>query len=224
MSAPHRSSIYHKLSRFYDALFSPFFQARIHATIRKLRLPAGSKVLEVGVGTGLSLEAYPEHADVLGVDLSEDMLSHAAEKIDKNGYRHIKVRPMDALNLEFADDSFDYVMGFHIVSVVPDSARLMREMVRVCKPGGTVVVINHLRSERPLVALSVDMLRPITHLLGWHTKLRFEDVVGPVELQEVERYKTSPYSLFTIIVAKKPAVPQAKPTPESNTQRIPAGR
>ena len=204
MKSPHRSKIYHNLSRFYDSLFAPFFQARAQATIRKLQLPRGCKALEVGVGTGLSLEAYPPHAEVTGIDLSEGMLTHARAKIARKGWTHIHLEPMDALNMKFEDNSFDYVFAFHLVSVVPDSARLMREMVRVCKPGGKIVVINHLRSERKWIASLVDMLGPITNSLGWHTKLRFEDVVTPAPLDEVVRYKTSPQSLFTVVIARKP--------------------
>jgi len=204
MKAPHRSKIYHNLSRFYDGLFAPFFQARAQATIRKLQLPPGAKALEVGVGTGLSLDAYPAHADVTGIDLSEGMLTHARAKIARKGWEHIHLQPMDALNMTFEDNSFDYVFAFHLVSVVPDSARLMREMVRVCKPGGKIVVINHLRSERKWIASLVDLLGPITNSLGWHTKLTFQDVVTPAPLDEVVRYKTSPQSLFTVVIARKP--------------------
>lgn len=205
MKAPHRSKIYHNLSRFYDGLFAPFFQARAQATIRKLQLPPGSRALEVGVGTGLSLDAYPEHAHVSGVDLSEEMLARARAKIARHGWTHIHLQPMDALNLTFDDNTFDFVFAFHLVSVVPDSARLMREMVRVCKPGGKIVVINHLRSERKWIASLVDLLGPITNSLGWHTKLTFEDVITPAPLDQVERYKTSPRSLFTVVIARKPA-------------------
>jgi phosphatidylethanolamine/phosphatidyl-N-methylethanolamine N-methyltransferase len=204
MKAPHRSKIYHNLSRFYDGLFAPFFQARAQATIRKLQLPPGAKALEVGVGTGLSLDAYPPHADVTGIDLSEGMLTHARGKIARKGWTHIHLQPMDALNMTFEDDTFDFVFAFHLVSVVPDSARLMREMVRVCKPGGKIVVINHLRSERKWIASLVDLFGPITNSLGWHTKLTFQDVVTPAPLDEVVRYKTSPQSLFTVVIARKP--------------------
>jgi phosphatidylethanolamine/phosphatidyl-N-methylethanolamine N-methyltransferase len=205
IAGPHRSTIYHNLSRFYEVLFAPFFKARIHSTIPSLKMPAGSRVLEVGVGTGLSLDAYPKDVEVIGVDLSEDMLDHARRKIERLGLNQITVQQMDALNLTFPDESFDYVMAFHIASVVPDCSRLMREIARVCKPGGTIVVINHLRSERRWVARCVDLLGPITNALGWHTQLTYHDVVSPAPLNVVRRFKTSPRSLFTVLIAQKPA-------------------
>jgi phosphatidylethanolamine/phosphatidyl-N-methylethanolamine N-methyltransferase len=204
VAAPHQSRIYHNLSRFYDGLFAPFFRARIHQTIRSLKIAPASRVLEVGVGTGLSLEAYPEHAEVLGIDLSTDMLLQAQEKVDRHGWKHIQLQPMDALNLELPDAAFDYVTAFHIVSVVPDHRRCMQEVWRVCKPGGTIVIINHLRSERPWIASTVDWLNPVTNRLGWQTKLRYEDLLAAAPIEVVRRFKTSWRSLFTVIVAKKP--------------------
>jgi phosphatidylethanolamine/phosphatidyl-N-methylethanolamine N-methyltransferase len=202
LTKPHRSTIYYRLSGLYEPVFAPFFQSRAQATIRNLQLPAGAKVLEVGVGTGLSLDAYPPHADVLGIDLSPEMLAQAHDKIARHGWQHIELRHMDACNTEFPDNSFDYVMAFHIVSVVPDLKRLMGENSRVCRPGGTITIINHLRSERPLIAASVDLLGPVTQRLGWHTKLTFEELVSSAPLRVIRRYKTSPRSLFTIIIAE----------------------
>jgi phosphatidylethanolamine/phosphatidyl-N-methylethanolamine N-methyltransferase len=202
-SAPHESKIYHGLASWYERLFSPFFRRRIHATIRSLNIPAGARVLEVGVGTGLSLESYPRHAQVTGVDLSDAMLDHAREKISRHGWENIEVRQMDALNLDFPDESFDYVMAFHLVSVVPDSDRAMQEMARVCKPGGRLVIINHLRSPRRLIAGAVDLLAPVTRRLGWRTTLTFEDLVRPAPIEVQRRYKSSPVSLFTIVIAEK---------------------
>jgi phosphatidylethanolamine/phosphatidyl-N-methylethanolamine N-methyltransferase len=221
MAAPHSSTIYHNLSRFYDSLFAPFFRKRIHTTIAGLKMPPGSRVLEVGVGTGLSLEAYPKHVEVVGIDLSNNMLDQARRKIDRHGWRHIALKQMDALNLDFPDEAFDYVMAFHIASVVPNCSRLMQEIARVARPNGTIVVINHLRSERRWVARLVDLLSPATNRLGWHTQLTFEDVVRPAPLQDVRRFKTSPQSLFTVVIAKKPANLPAREADPSRQEASP---
>ena len=122
-SDPHRSKIYAEFSHLYDMIFQRIFFPRIASVIESLHIPPGARVLEVGVGTGLSLSAYPTHCDVVGIDLAQDMLDQADEKIREQGWRHITLRQMDALNLGFPDDSFDYVMAFHVVSVVPDAAR-----------------------------------------------------------------------------------------------------
>jgi len=197
----HQSKIYYELSHLYDLLFKRVFYPRIAAVIGSLNIAPGAQVLEVGVGTGLSLTAYPTQCQVTGIDLAPDMLEQAQEKIDQNGWRHLKVMEMDAMNLKFADNSFDYVMAFHVVSVVPDAARVMREMLRVSKPGATVVIINHFRSRKRLLAALDTAIEPITRRLGWHT-LTLEEVVGDVPLDITRTYKTARRSLFTIVVGK----------------------
>lgn len=204
VAAPHQSRLYYALSGLYEGVFAPFFRKRIHKTIKGLKIPPGARVLEVGVGTGLSLEAYPEHAEVLGIDLSSEMLQQAERKVRRRGWTHITLQQMDALDMPLADATFDYVMAFHIVSVVPDHRRLMQEIWRVCKPGGTVAIINHLRSEQPMIAAAVDLLNPLTNRLGWQTRLKYDDLVAAAPLQVVRRYKTSGRSLFTVIIAEKP--------------------
>ena len=133
-------------------------------------------------------------------------------KADDLGLRHIKLQVGDAQALAYPDDSFDYVTTFHVVSVVPDAKRMMREMVRVCRPGGTIVVINHFRSERAPVAWVVDKVDPITRQLGWRTTLRAEDLLRAAPVELVRRYKTSPQSLFTVVVARKPDAPRNRAT------------
>ena len=197
----HQSKLYYEFSHLYDRIFARVFYPRIESVIGSLNIEAGARVLEVGVGTGLSFNAYPTHCQVTGIDLAPDMLEQAQEKIDQNGWRHLKVMEMDALNLKFADNTFDYVMAFHVVSVVPDAARLIREMLRVSKPGATVVIINHFRSPKRLLAAVDSLLEPITRRLGWHT-LELQAVVGGIPIAVQRAYKTRKHSLFTIIVGQ----------------------
>jgi phosphatidylethanolamine/phosphatidyl-N-methylethanolamine N-methyltransferase len=200
-SHAYQSKLYYEFSHFYDKIFARIFYPRIVACIRALNIPLGAKVLELGVGTGLSLDAYPPHCQVLGVDLATEMLEHAEERIAQNGWRHITVETMDAMNLKIPDNSFDYVMAFHVVSVVPDATRMMREAQRVCRPGGQLVVINHFRSEKRLLAAVDRRLEPITRRWGWHTLERADVFDGlPIDVERV--YKTSKRSLFTIVVAR----------------------
>jgi phosphatidylethanolamine/phosphatidyl-N-methylethanolamine N-methyltransferase len=208
---PHESSIYYELSHFYDMLFGRVFYPRIVRVIRSLGIEPGARVLEIGVGTGLALGAYPRHCQVTGIDLAPDMLERARERVQRHGWKHITLMQGDALHLQFADDSFDYVMAFHVVSVVPDARRLMAEAQRVCRPGGHIAIINHFRSAHPAVAHVQRRIDPLTRRLGWTTSLRLPDLLDRDTLHVERQWKTSPRSLFTIVIAR-------------NAKAVPAGR
>jgi phosphatidylethanolamine/phosphatidyl-N-methylethanolamine N-methyltransferase len=202
----HESKLYYEFSHFYDRVFTRVFYPRIEQVIHSLDIAPNDRVLEVGAGTGLAFPAYPAHSRVTGIDLAPEMLEQAQDKIVRNGWRHIHVVEMDALNLTFEDNSFDYATAFHVVSVVPDARRLMQEVIRVTKPGGSIVIINHFRSTKRLLASLDSLIEPVTRRLGWHT-LRLADVIEGMPLEVVSTYKRSKSSLFTILVARnaKPA-------------------
>lgn len=200
---PDRSRIYSDLSGLYDKIFEKVFKRRIFEVIGGLRIPPGARVLEVGVGTGLSLDAYPRHCDVTCIDLSQQMLDHAQRKLDPLRHAHIRLMQMDAMSMVFENNSFDFVTAFHVVTVVPDPPRLIDEMTRVCKPDGQLVIINHFSSRRPYIRAIVNLADPLTRKLGWSTKLSLDEVLRGQRLSLESRYKTSPWSLFTVVEARK---------------------
>jgi len=202
LKSPHESKIYSEFSHLYDKIFSRFFCKRITSVITSLNIRPGAKVLEVGVGTGLSLAAYPTHCEVTGIDLAPEMLERAKQKAAENGWRHFRLLQMDALNLDFPDNAFDYVTSFHVISVVPDPVRMMQEIHRVCKPGGTVVIINHFRTTKPVLGPLIGALDPLTRRLGWSASLRLSEAFDSVPVRIEKRFKTSPFSLFTVVLAQ----------------------
>ena len=201
-SQPHESALYYEFSHLYDVFFGRVFFPRIVRVIRSLGIEPGARVLELGVGTGLSLEAYPQHCQVTGIDLAPEMLERAQDRVNRNGWRHVTLQQGDALNLAFADDAFDYVMAFHVVSVVPDPQRMMAEAERVCRPGGLLTIINHFRSRQRAVARVQRGIDPITRRLGWTTTLCLPQLLDGSRLHVERQWKTSPRSLFTIVVAR----------------------
>jgi phosphatidylethanolamine/phosphatidyl-N-methylethanolamine N-methyltransferase len=207
---PHESALYYEFSHLYDLFFGRVFFPRIVRVIRSLGIEPGARVLEIGVGTGLALEAYPHHCNVTGIDLAPEMLERAQDRVNRNGWRHITLAQGDALNLQFNDDSFDYVMAFHVVSVVPDPQRMMAEAQRVCRPGGLLSIINHFRSPHPVVSRMQRGIDPLTRRLGWTTLLRLPEILDRNTLHVERRWKTSQRSLFTIVVAR-------------NAKAVPAG-
>lgn len=202
---PHESKLYDNLVPAYQALWPAVARRRIQHNLNSLHIGAGMKVLEVGVGTGLSLDAYPTHATVTGVDLSESMLAEAEDLIEQRGWNHVSVQPMNAEKLTFEDASFDLVTSFHTISVVSHPDRMMRELVRVCRPGGKILVINHFRSPNPLIARVVDSAGSLTRHLGWRTDLNVDELLNELPIQVIRCQKSNPLSLFRILIAERKA-------------------
>jgi len=198
---PHSSPFYNHLVPAYQALWPAVARRRIRAAIASLEIAPDAKVLEVGVGTGISLDSYPTHASVTGVDLSESMLAEAQQLIEERQWTHVDVQSMNAEELTFEDSPFDIVTSFHTISVVSDAKKMMREVIRVCKPGGRILIINHFRSENPLIARVVDSAGNLTKRLGWRTDLDLSETIQELPLRLDDRYKPNPWSLFTVMKA-----------------------
>jgi phosphatidylethanolamine/phosphatidyl-N-methylethanolamine N-methyltransferase len=197
----HESRLYSDFAPLYDKVFGKIFYSRLERVIEDLEIPGGAKVLEVGAGTGTSFPAYPSHCEVTGIDLAPDMLARARRKIRENGWVHLKVMEMNALDLEFPEDSFDYVMAFHVVTVVPDPVRMIEEAKRVCKPGGRIVIVNHFTSDFPLVGSFTRALDPVTRWLGWRTDLKLKPFIEMTDLTVEKVYKLSKSSLYTVLLS-----------------------
>lgn len=200
---PHASRLYRNLTPAYEMVWPLLARRNIWSSIKALGINPGERVLEVGVGTGLSLRAYPSHASITGVDLSEEMLELANDRIKEFNWSHVNVMPMNAEELHFPDASFDVVTSFHVVSVVSNPKRMMSELIRVCRPGGRILIVNHFRSSNPWIARMVDSAGAVTRHLGWRTDLKFDDVVSELPLRLDRRYKPSPVSLFTVMSATR---------------------
>lgn len=170
--------IYAGYSGIYDALFKRFFYPRIRHAIASMEIKPGELVLDVGVGTGLSLPIYPPECRVIGVDLSREMLAKAGKKIKREGLDNVKLLEMDAMKLDFADNSFDKVFISHVVSVVPDPSRVMSEVRRVCKDRGKVVIVNHFKSRNRIVGSLEKVITPISKRIGWRSDLCMDEFLS----------------------------------------------
>lgn len=196
----HESKLYSELAPLYDKIFGKLFSSNLRKVIGSLNIPPGARVLELGAGTGTSFPAYPSHCEVVGIDLAPDMLARAQEKIDENGWNHLKVLEMDALQLNFPENSFDYVLAFHVVTVVPNPIRMMEEAKRVCKPGGKIVIVNHFTTDRRILGFLTEAIDPLTRWLGWSTKLKLKPFIEATGLAVETTYKPSRFSLYTVVV------------------------
>lgn len=160
---------YRRYSNYYDLLFGAVFRPGRQKAIAHLDCQPGDRILEVGVGTGLSLNMYPNDVHLVGIDLSEDMLSKAQQKAQEQNLKQVEsLLAMDAQAMEFPDNSFDKVVAMYVASVVPDVALVFQEIRRVCKPGGKIVVLNHFESKNPLLQKAEAFVQPLAKHLGFH--------------------------------------------------------
>jgi phosphatidylethanolamine/phosphatidyl-N-methylethanolamine N-methyltransferase len=189
----------------YDKLTEPAARAAVNAAVA-----CGPRVLEAGVGTGLSLGYYPAHAEVYGVDLSEDMLRRAQAKVDKRGLNHVKsLQVMDATHLGFPNEMFDAVTAQFIITLVPEPERALAEFARVLKPGGEIVLANHFgQPSGPMAALE-EMASPVAKAIGWSSAFkasRVEDWARATGFMEVVELKPLfPAGFFKLMRIRKRA-------------------
>jgi phosphatidylethanolamine/phosphatidyl-N-methylethanolamine N-methyltransferase len=160
---------YRLFSGSYDFVFGPVFHPGRKDAVRIANDRPAQRILEVGVGTGLSLPFFRRDAQVTGIDVSAEMLEKARRRVARRKLTQVEALvEMDAENLSFADDSFDSVIALYVASVVPNPARFAAEMRRVCIPGGTIVVVNHFTSENPAMRFIEKRLAPLAGKIGFH--------------------------------------------------------
>lgn len=164
-------------------------------------------VLEIGVGTGLSLDRYGHHLDITGIDVSTDMLDKARDKVAEKGLTHVtRISEMDARVLAFPDNHFDTVVAMYLVSVVPEPERVLAEMARVCKPGGEVLIVNHFARKTGFLATLERLFAPLANIIGWHSDFAMERVLGEKTLETIGTASIAPFGIFTFLRQRKRCV------------------
>ena len=156
-------------------------------------------MLEVGVGTGLCLPMYPAHCDVTAIDLSEAMLAKAASRVKTLGLTNVTLERMDAGKMTFADDTFDVVIAAYVVTAVPDYRKLMSEMVRVSRPGGRLVLLNHFTQDSPIIAAVEKAISPICVKIGFRTDLSVDEVIDGWPLIKERDERVKPLGMWHVV-------------------------
>jgi len=180
---------YRRYAAVYDAVFGPVLQAGRKAVVQALGLRPGDRVLEVGVGTGLSLPLYPRDVRITGIDVSREMLEKARRRVARQRLANVEaLLEMDAERMSFADASFDKVVAMYVVSVVERPAQLLAELHRVCRPHGEIFLVNHVRSDNRFIAAVEKGLARFSDKLGFHPDFELRDMVADAgELTELSR-------------------------------------
>jgi len=166
----------------YDFIFDWIFAPGRTAAVKLLALERSDSVLEVGIGTGLNLPLYPATCQLTGIDLSQEMLDKAVERVQTLAMPNVTLKVMDATSLDFGDNEFDKVVATYTISAVPDPVAVLKEMRRVVKPDGIIVILNHFRSERRLTGWVEDLLAPVCTRLGWKSNLPLAPLLEQVGL------------------------------------------
>lgn len=197
---------YRRYARIYDAVFGPILHPGRKLIIQALKCRSGDNILEVGVGTGLSLPLYPKDARVTGIDISGEMLAKARRRVAQKGLSQVDaVLEMDAEDLRFADNSFNKVVAMYVVSVVSDPTRLVNEMRRVCKPGGEIFIVNHFRAHNPIIRALEGLLSPLAKLVGFHPDLALEDLLEKTRLDVAEISSANLFGYWKVLRCRSAA-------------------
>lgn len=205
ISPRYMEKLYSFYSPFYDYVFGLLLGPGRRRAFDYLKHRPHQRILEIGIGPGSTLEFYPPTSRVVGIDISEPMIKQARKKAQRlNSGKEYEFHVMDALNLDFPDNSFDVVLAAYVITTVSDPIRVCQEMLRVAKPGGQIIAINHSRCQNASHLSRIeDILAPLFVRIGFTTDL---DVIGVMEKTGIEVEQTVRCNLMNtgrIIVANK---------------------
>ncbi len=204
---------YARWAPVYDALCGPVFLSGRRAAASAAR-DVGGRILEIGVGTGLSFDDYDATTEITGIDISSPMIAKARERAASGRYPHVKeLQVMDAADMAFADATFDCVVAQFVITLVENPERVLSECARVVRTGGQIILVNHLYSERGLAAAVERFVAFRAHALGLRPEFPFARLAawatshGGAEL--IERRKVKPFGVYTLVRFRRGRAPFA---------------
>jgi len=209
---------YHRVAPLYDIVFGASLQPGRRVALAALDCRPGDRILEVCVGSGLSLPLFPAYVHVTGIDISRDMLARAAARIRTRRLSQVDgILQMDAEYMAFADASFDKAAVMYAISGLPDPARGMREIQRVCRPDATIVIASHFRSRRPLLRFCERLLSPIYRLLQYRTDLDLEEFIAEAPFDVLKVQRANLFGYATVLVCRnRVTADSARPSPSNH--------
>ena len=199
---------YRLFSGSYDFVFGPVFHPGRKEAVRVANDRPAQRILEVGVGTGLSLPYFRRDSHVTGIDVSAEMLAKAEHRVARQKLAHVDaLHVMDAEHLDFEDNSFDAVLALYVASVVPSPARFAAEMRRVCIPGGKIVLVNHFTSENWALRFMERRLAHLARHIGFHADFPLDKFLRDSELTAREIRPSNLFGYWRLLrwINEKPA-------------------
>jgi len=194
---------YARWAPVYDVLCGPVFLNGRRAAASAAR-DVGGRILEIGVGTGLSFDDYDHSTEITGIDISAPMIARAEERLKSGRYPFVKeLKVMDAQHLDFPDAAFDCVVGQFVITLVEDPERVLSECARVTRPGGQIILVNHLYSEKGWAAAVERLLAQKARKLGLRPEFPFQRLAAWAEshggAELIERRKVKPFGVYTLV-------------------------
>jgi len=191
--------VYSNYAAVYDHIFGRIFHESRESAVRRLHILPDEQILEVGVGTGLTLPLYPQYCKVVGIDLSPGMLTKARERMCTHRLENVVLLRMDAGQMEFPDNSFDTIMAAYVVTAVPDYRKVVTEMIRVCRPGGRIIMLNHFSNGNKLIAAVEKVISPLCKHIGFRTDLALSTVLEGTSLHIARKEKVNPLRFWHLV-------------------------
>ncbi|KTD42858.1 phospholipid N-methyltransferase PmtA [Legionella parisiensis] len=202
MSVASIRKVYNVYASFYDFLFGSIFNPgrSLCTEIVNKAAKQNATVLEIGIGTGLSLPLYRDDLQITGIDISEKMLEKAEEQIVKNKLEErVQLKVMDAAHLEFPDNSFDFIVAMYVAPVVPDIHAFLQELTRVAKPTAQIVFVNHFASEQPVIRFFEKIFARVNELVGFKSDFSVHSILDYKALQLLDSRKTNLFGYWKLL-------------------------
>ena len=198
---------YARLAPIYDKVFTLTMRPGRKAASAAINR-IGGRVIDVGIGTGLELPMFDPNVSITGIDLSEPMLRIAQKRVDDLKLSNVEgLLVMDAMKLAFPDASFDAAVAPYVLTVVPEPERTLDEMARVVKPGGEIVLVNHIGAESGPIAAIEAWLGKRSASLGWRPQFPWsilgDWIARRPDIELLERRTLAPFGLFTLVRMKR---------------------
>jgi phosphatidylethanolamine/phosphatidyl-N-methylethanolamine N-methyltransferase len=201
--------VYNQYSAVYDKIFGLVFENGRNEALKMISLNGNEKVLEVGVGTGISLIKYPRTVDIVGIDLSKEMLEKAKERVNRYSLTNVQLKIENAEEMAFQQNQFDKVIIMYVLSVTPNPEILLEKAFSVCKEGGEVIIVNHFSRKKALRKFAdYDFLQRVERKLGFRVYFpldKYIQYINRMGYSSVE-VKSVNYGWSRIIKIKKEKV------------------
>ncbi|MFQ6052486.1 MAG: class I SAM-dependent methyltransferase [Candidatus Hydrothermarchaeota archaeon] len=192
---------YDRIANFYNFYELPMEIIFFKKWRKELLSDLHGRVLEIGVGTGKNLTYYPNDSEVTGIDISPKMLEKARKLIIAKNLTNIDLKIMDAEHIDFPDDYFDFVVGTFVLCSVPDPVSTLKEMSRVCKDNGKIMLLEHMQSQNPFIAKILDFINPLTRdIFGFNVNRKTIVNIKKAGLK-IEKAQNLLADIFKMIVA-----------------------